>query len=132
MVQSTFTKYIQLFKTDKNSIIMTQTQRLTQPIHSATLAKQMLVGGAIGLLLISFLLLSVDDPNPGWGRFWMLPPLIIVPLAGVMEGACNYFFIHFHKLFGVNKTIAVISSVVVFIIGLWLGIVLGLKGTMWN
>lgn len=33
---------------------------------------------------------------------------------------------------GVNKTVAMILSVVIFIIGLWLGIVLGLDGTYWN
>jgi hypothetical protein len=62
----------------------------------------------------------------------MIRPLIIVPLAGAVGGLCNYFIVHFYSQFGVNKTIAVILSVVVFIIGLWLGTVLGLDGTMWD
>ncbi len=104
----------------------------TQPIHSVSLVKRMLVGAGIGLLLISLFLLSAGKPNPEWGKLWMIRPLIIVPLAGAMGGLCNYFIVHFHNQVGVNKTIAMILSVIVFIIGLWLGVVLGLDGTMWN
>ena len=91
----------------------------------------MLVGAGIGLLLISLFLFSAEF-NPEWGKFWMIRPLVIVPLAGAMGGACNYVIAHFHNRVGVNKTIAMILSVIVFIIGLWMGIVLGLDGTMWD
>jgi hypothetical protein len=92
----------------------------------------MLVGAGIGLLLISMFLISAGEPNPEWGKLWMLKPLIIVPLAGAMGGLCNYFIVHFHYLAGLNKTIAIILSVIIFFIGLWLGTVLGLNGTMWD
>lgn len=92
----------------------------------------MLVGAAIGLLLISLFLLSADDPDPEWGKLWMIRPLIIIPLAGAMGALCNYLIVHFHNLGWVNKTIAIILSAIVFIVGLWLGVVLGLDGTMWN
>jgi hypothetical protein len=92
----------------------------------------MVVGAGIGLLLISFFLLSAGEPNPEWGRLWRIRPLIIVPLAGAMGGLCNYFIVHFHYQAGVNKTIAIILSVLVFIVGLWLGTVLGLDGTYWD
>ena len=42
---------------------------------------------------------------------------------------CNYVLVHFHNDLGINKTIAVILSVIVFIIGLWLGSVFGSDGT---
>jgi len=112
---------------------MTQRNELqNQPIHTASIGKRMLVGAGIGLLLISLFLFSVDHPNPAWGKLWMIRPLIVVPLAGAMGGLCNYILVHFHNEFAVNKTIAVLLSVIVFIIGLWLGIVLGLDGTMWD
>ena len=111
---------------------MTQTNNPASQSHEASVVKQMLVGAGIGLLLISLFLLSVDEPNPEWGKLWMLKPLIIVPLAGAMGGLCNYFIVHFHRQVGVIKTIAMILSVIVFIIGLWLGAVLGLNGTLWN
>lgn len=96
------------------------------------LIKRMIMGAAIGLLLISLFLLSAGEPDPAWGRLWILRPLIIVPLAGAIGGLCNYFIMLFHNQFSVNKVIAMILSVIVFIVGLWLGIVLGLDGTMWN
>jgi hypothetical protein len=49
-----------------------------------------------------------------------------------MGGLCNYFIVHFRHLAGMNKTIAIILSVLVFIVGLWLGTVLGLDGTYWD
>lgn len=112
---------------------MTQTNNLTTPpIHPVSLSIRMLVGAGIGLLLISLFVFGVDNPNPEWGKFWIIRPLIVVPLAGAMGGLCNYFLVHFHHRFGINKTVAVIVSGFVFIIGLWLGIVLGLDGTLWD
>jgi hypothetical protein len=92
----------------------------------------MLVGAGIGLLLISFFLLSAGAPNPEWGKLWMIRPLIIVPLAGAMGGLCNYFIVNYRNQVGVNKVIAVLLSVIVFMVGLWMGVVLGLDGTLWD
>jgi len=111
---------------------MAQTNNSTSQSGHISLVKRMLVGAGIGLLLISLFLLSAGEPNPEWGKLWMIRPLIIVPLAGAMGGLCNYFIVHINYQVGVNKTIAMILSVIVFIIGLWLGIVLGLDGTMWD
>ncbi len=111
---------------------MRQNNNATQTIYLNSLNKRMLIGAGIGLLLISLFLAGVNHPNPAWGKFWMVRPLIIVPLAGAMGGLCNYFIFHFHGLFGVNKIIAALVSTLVFVIGLWLGIVLGLAGTLWH
>lgn len=92
----------------------------------------MAVGAAIGLSLISLFLLSAGEGNPEWGSFWMIQPLIVVPLAGAMGGLCHHFILHFRSLVGANKAIAIFISLVVYVIGLWLGTVLGLAGTMWN
>lgn len=111
---------------------MAQRNNSTAQSREISLVKRMAVGAGIGLLLISLFLLSAGEPKPEWGKLWMIRPLIIVPLAGAMGGLCNYFIVHFHNWAGVNKTIAMILSVIVFIVGLWLGIVLGLDGTMWD
>ena len=91
----------------------------------------MLVGAVIGLSLILIYLYPIE-PNPEWGKFWVVRPLILLPFAGAMGGLCNYILVRFHDLIGVNKTVAISVSVVVFIIGLWLGFVLGLDGTLWD
>jgi hypothetical protein len=104
----------------------------TQPVYPGSLGKRMLVGTGIGLVLISLFLSGVKNPNPKWGEFWMVRPFIIVPLAGAMGGLCNYALVHFHNRIGINKTIAMIVSGLVFMVGLWLGFVLGLDGTLWD
>jgi hypothetical protein len=109
---------------------------MTQANNSASqptlsLTRRMLVGAGIGLLLISSFLIHAEA-NPAWGKLWMIRPLIIVPLAGAMAGLCNYYLIHFRSLIGVSKTVAIAISVVVSIIGLWMGVVVGLDGTMWD
>ena len=111
---------------------MIQTDKLqTQSRPQVSLAKTIMIGAAIGLIVISFFVFGVDEPNPEWGKLWMIRPLIITPLAGGMGGAFYYLMDHLCSR-GLNRTVAVILSLIIFIIGLWLGIVLGLAGTMWN
>lgn len=111
---------------------MTYKNKIERAANAASLSKRMLIGAWIGLLVISFFIISANEPPPAWGKFWMIRPLIITPLAGAMGGACNYFILRYHKLARLPKAIAIIISAIVFIIGLWMGIVLGLDGTMWN
>lgn len=97
----------------------------------ASLIKPMLVGAGIALLVISFFVFGVDQPHPEWGKYWMIRPLIVTPLAGAMGGAF-YALMDYQSSRGFNRTVAILLSVVVYFIGLWLGTVLGLAGTMWN
>src|SRR4051812_35936076 len=101
--------------------MMTQaTNHLTsQPIQPVTLRKRMLVGGGIALILISIFLLSVRNPNPVWGKLWMLKPLIIVPLAGAMGGLFYYFMDYLtSNQHGWKKALVYLISVPGYIIAL--------------
>lgn len=111
---------------------MTQKDNAGLQLDPPSLMKRMAVGAGIGLVLISLFLFTAGTPDPAWPRLWRIQPLIIVPLAGAMGGLCNYFLVHFHHLIRLNKTIAIILSVIVFVIGLWLGTILGLDGTYWD
>ena len=113
---------------------MTTTNNLTsRPIDSASLIKRMLIGAGIGLVLITLLVTSVKHPNPEWGRFWMIRPLLVVPLAGAGGGLGTYFMEHLLGYQGGwSKIIAVLLSIIGFLIALWLGTVLGCAGTLWN
>ncbi len=111
---------------------MTQENNLTaRPINPATLAKRMLLGGGIALIFISVFLLGVDEPNPAWPKFWMVRPLLIVTLAGATGGLIYYVMNHVFY-YGWKKAFAVVISLIVYIIGLWIGFVLGLVGTLWD
>ena len=91
----------------------------------------MIIGAGIGLSVILIFIIPSDE-NPTWGKLWMIRPLIVVPFAGAMGGLCNYYILKFHSLVGLNKIVAIILSAVVFLFGLWVGIVLGLDGTLWD
>lgn len=92
----------------------------------------MLIGGAIGLMLISFFLFTAGEPNPEWHKLWRIRPLILVTLAGATGGAINYLLMEHLQFNGWKKFLAGVLSVIVFIIGLWMGTVLGLDGTYWD
>jgi hypothetical protein len=108
-----------------------ENQFITQQKGQPILLKSMLIGAGIGLFVISFFVFGVDEPNPEWSTYWVIRPLIITPLAGAVGGAF-YAFMDYQSSRGFNRTLAVIPSFLVFFIGLWLGVVLGLDGTMWD
>lgn len=97
-----------------------------------TLSKRMLIGATIALTLITLYLLTVREPDPAWGKYWMIRPYMVMTFAGAMGGLCNYVLINFRSLVGLNKTMAIVLSLLVFVIGLFMGFVLGLDGTLWN
>lgn len=111
---------------------MEQTSNLTQQNQPVAFTKAMLTGAVIGLAAISFFVFGVDHPNPEWGSFWQIRPLVVTPLAGATGGAFYAFMDYLSSTKGMNRTVAVVLSVIVFVVGLWLGTVLGLAGTMWN
>lgn len=110
---------------------MTNSQYSSKQSHPFSLSRRMLLGAGIGLFIIS-LFVFPGEPNPEWGKLWMIRPLLVVPMAGSLAGLCNYYLVHYHKQIGIHKIIAVILSVLIYIISIWMGIVLGLDGTMWD
>lgn len=95
-----------------------------------SLSKQMFIGACIALTLIIIYLFTVKEPDPDWGRYWMLRPISLMVLAGAMGGFFNYVIINFRSLAGLSKTAAITLSLVVFIFGLYMGFVLGLADTL--
>ncbi|WP_460914260.1 potassium transporter KefB [Spirosoma areae] len=111
---------------------MYEQNELKQPIETASLGKRALLGAGIALVLISIFLLNAGEPNPNWPRLWMIKPLLIVPLAGALGSVFSYFMNHLPHQKSWRKALINIVSLIVYIIGLWLGTVLGLDGTLWN
>jgi len=104
----------------------------TQPVHPAPVGKRILIGAGIALILISIFLLGASEPDPNWPKYWMLRPLIIVPLAGAAGGVFYHLMDGLRYQGGWKKVFANVLSLLVYIIGLWLGTILGLDGTMWD
>jgi hypothetical protein len=111
---------------------MTPTNNSASQSNQTPLARRVIGGAGIGLLLISLYLLTVDEPEPAWGKFWMIRPIVLMIFAGAMGGLCNYLILLYHKQFGLSRTLALILSGLIFILGLYIGFVLGLDGTFWD
>ena len=111
--------------------MMTQKNDFTNSGTGATLASRMLIGAAVAFMLMVLFLYGVDEPNPEWGKYWMVRPLLVISAAGAVGGAF-FYFIEKQRFEGWPKLGAILLSMIVYIIGLWMGSVLGLVGTLWN
>ena len=111
---------------------MTLTNNSTAQSSSGKATTPMLIGAAIGLVVISIFVFPIKHPNPDWGKLWMIRPLLVVPFAGAMGGLFYHLTARFRNLGGWKMILTYVINVLVFLIGLWMGIVLGLAGTLWN
>ncbi|RYD58018.1 MAG: potassium transporter KefB [Sphingobacteriales bacterium] len=105
---------------------------LTTQGHPAPLAKCMLIGAAIGLAIISIFVFGVDNPDPEWGTYWRIKPLLLTPAAGAACGFFYHLMDSMHYRAGWNRMLTIGLSLLVCAVGLWIGVVLGLNGTMWD
>jgi hypothetical protein len=108
------------------------TQKEDVNTQQASFVKPMLIGAGIALALISWFLFPIDYAKPEWEKYWFIRPLIIVPLAGAAGGLCYAVLDHLSSKGSINKVVAIVLGLIIYIIGLWLGTVLGLDGTLWN
>jgi hypothetical protein len=106
-------------------------QNHSHTFFSASLTRRMVTGGSVALALIVLFLFSAKENDPSWSKYWILRPLIIVPLAGAGGGL---FYDFMANLFsgGWKKMLAIAVGCIGFIIALWLGSVLGLAGYYWH
>ena len=104
------------------------------PFFTASLFNKMVVGGSFALILINIYLLKAGEPDPAWGwnDFWMIRPLLIVPITGAMGGAFFHLMEPVKRQGGWKRGLALVVSILVYIIGFWMGFVLGLHGTYWD
>ena len=111
---------------------MTSSNNSASQPGQASLIKPMLLGTVVGVLVVSLFLFSSGEGKPEWGTLWKIRPMIVLPLAGAAWGVCYYFLRQNHSRFGVNKTIAVILGVLGLFIAMWMGVVVGFDGTLWD
>jgi hypothetical protein len=116
-------------------MIMTENKEtsITVTIRWKSMGKCMLVGASIAFVLIAiFIAPVVLKPNPDWSPLWFIRPLIVVPFAGAMGGVFYYLMSSVRQQGGWKKALALVASFIVYVIGLWMGTVLGLVGTLWH
>ncbi len=100
--------------------------------NRSLMIKRALIGAGMALLLMALFLMNVDETQPHWPELWFIRPLIVIQLAGAIGGA----FYHIMDTEMPRKTwsrfLAIVLSLIVYILGLWFGSVLGLDGTLWD
>ncbi|ETZ22119.1 hypothetical protein [Pedobacter sp. V48] len=96
------------------------------------LIRFVLLGAMIGLAIISFFVFGVGQQNPAWPDNWRIRPLLVVPSAGAVAGLSSYFTVRFGTRLGLNKIILWIPAILLSLFALWIGIILGLDGTLWD
>lgn len=103
----------------------------SQVRFDASLTKRMLIGAGIALVFIGIFLFGATA-NPEWSRYWILRPLVIVPLAGAFGGAFYHFMGIPRSRGGLVKALSILFSFIGYAVIVWLGTVLGLDGTFWD
>jgi len=105
---------------------------LKRPWDKTLLVKRALIGAVLGVALVLFFVLRVDEPHPSWPYLWWIRPLVITPLAGACGGIATYFILPSIFKETWQKILAIIATIIVYVVALWMGFVLGMDGTMWN
>ena len=112
---------------------MTLSNNLTSgPLFTSSLTKRMMIGAGIGLLVISFFVVGAGSGKPAWGDYWRIKPLLLTPFLGAIVGLCYDVTERLRQLNGWQGRLFTILSFAGYLIGLWMAMILGLAGTMWN
>jgi hypothetical protein len=125
--------YFGFQSTFKTQFMTTVNLPKTSFVSAAAIVRTALIGAGIAYVLITlFLFVPSVHANPSWPKFWMVRPLVLVPLAGAIGGIFFCFMNILGKQNSWNMFFVNLLCIIVFIVGLWLGTVLGLDGTLWN
>ncbi len=103
-----------------------------RPQNISLLIKLIIIGAGISFLLVMLFIRTAEAGNPVWSKYWFIRPLLIIPLAGAVGGAFTYYLIQLTKGGGWRRVLAIFISLVVYLVGIWMGFVLGFDGTLWN
>jgi hypothetical protein len=101
-------------------------------INKRLLVKFIIIGAGIGLLLTMLFIRTAEAGNPVWPKGWVVRPLLILPLASATGGAFAYYLIQLTTGGGWRRVLAIVLSLVIYLVGLWMGFVIGFDGTLWN
>ena len=92
----------------------------------------MLTGALVGLGFISLIVFRVDSPDPAWGPYWRIRPLVLTPLIAALGMLAFFARDILLPESPVKKFLVFLLSLALFLIALWLGMILGLDGTLWD
>jgi len=89
-----------------------------------------LIGACLALLVSILFVSSVHQAPVNWGKYWMVRPLIVLPIAGAAGGFLFYYISRLKN--GRFLILLTLLGALIYLVSLWLGTVLGFAGTLWN
>jgi len=112
---------------------MTKSENLVKrTLFTSLLTKRMLLGGAIALAMVGFFVVTAGQGDPSWGPYWRVKPLLLTPFLGAVVGLFFDLSQPLRDIKGWLGKVFLVLSLLGFFIGLWMSMILGLAGTMWN
>ncbi|MXV16778.1 potassium transporter KefB [Hufsiella ginkgonis] len=103
-----------------------------RPLVTPALGKRTLTGAIIAFVMISIFVILGGKGDPAWGAYWRIKPLLLTPALGALIGVCYDVTEPLRRLDGWMGKLFVALSLFGYAIGLWMSLILGLAGTMWN
>jgi len=112
----------------------TTTQKIEPktPFFSHLLGRRMLICAIVGLVVVGFFVIGAGDGDPAWGSNWRIKPLLLTPFMCAMVGLCYDITEPLRKIAGWRGNVLFVLSILGLIVGLWMSLILGLNGTMWD
>jgi len=112
---------------------MTGSENLTKkPLFTPFLGRRVLMGAIIALAMVGVFVIGAGPGKPEWGAYWRLKPLLLTPCLGAIVGLCYDITQPLRNINGWPGRVFLILSIVGGLIGLWMSMILGLAGTMWD
>ena len=135
-IQSTFRVGFDLqifFYSSKKLNKMYKQAEQKQQLYPASIGGRALIGGIIGLVIVTLFLIGAGfKGRPEWHHTWFVRPLAVECLAGMVGGAISAWLDQLAIQNRLSRLGMGIFSLVIFIVGIWMGFVLGFVGTYWH
>ncbi|WP_256003544.1 hypothetical protein [Pedobacter deserti] len=103
-----------------------------QPLFSPLLTRRMIACALVGLIVVSIFVIGAGEGNPAWGKYWRIKPLLLTPTLCAIVGLCYDITQPLRDIKGWRGNVLFILSLLAMLVGLWMSLILGLNGTMWD
>lgn len=107
---------------------MNEQNEFQHSLHPASLSKRALQGAGIALVLVLLFIFLLGGEDLDYG-VWVFLPMITVPAGGALGGIFYYLMDHLRYQGGWKKVLANISSILVYILSLWISLAAALNVT---
>ena len=91
-----------------------------------------LLGATISLIIMYSFISSIQIPSPNWGTYWQFKPLILGPIIAGLGMILAYMALKYMMTLKLPKILSYLFALIIFIIILWVSMVLGFNGTLWD